>query len=105
MRERRPCMRRKAMSAAIALMALASADAGEPARDAVARGNALFKEGKFAEAAAAYQETQGPATPDLLYNLGCAQASAGELAAAEESFKRAVAMSSAGRAGAAARYN
>jgi hypothetical protein len=89
-------------------MLLASSPAlADSVRDAVARGNALFAEKKYQEAAVAY-EAAGPtdrAPPELLYNLACARAALGEPDSAEQLLRRLDSSPSSRAVAAATRYN
>ena len=85
---RRPARRRAAHAAVLALLL---GTAGFGIGD-VEKGNRLYREGKYEEAAAAYQRVveSGDASPQVYYNLGTALLALGRYDEADTHFQRAL---------------
>ena len=77
---------------AAALPATASGAWTDPGKEAALRGNALFAQRQYQDAALAYQlaKEKGYATPEVAYNLGVANAELGELDAAAANFRKVI---------------
>lgn len=79
----------------IALLMLPVVLLSQPADESFERGNALFREGNFAEAAAAYETilAQGVASAEVYFNLGNAYYRTGEIGRAILNYERAAGLS------------
>ncbi len=87
-----------------ALMARAHA---EPVREAIERGNTLYRKGEYAAALRAYDGVggSGAARPEVLYNRACAEAALGDLAAAARLFRQVDGSGADAAVAAASRFN
>lgn len=92
---------------AAVLPAAASGAWTDPGKEAALRGNALFEQRQYQDAALAYQlaKEKGYSTPEVAYNLGVANAELGELDAAAANFRKVIAHPDAGKLTNSARFN
>ena len=79
----------------VALVLLPAAVLSQSVEETFERGNALYREGNFTGAAAAYESVlgQGVASPEIYFNLGNAYYRTGELGRAILNYERANALS------------
>lgn len=75
----------------VALLVVPAAVLSQSVEETFERGNALFREGKFAESATAYESilAQGMASAEIYFNLGNAYYRSGEIGRAILSYERA----------------